>query len=215
MLTNDWLRQLTEWSEGQAARWAIDNGWHVLHVADLGRGASMAEGRAGKVIMPDLQLFDLAGIRHSRLVEVKAKPNGAYKFQKLGIWCTGTDRHKWLAYKKINAGGVPVDLAFIHLKPRKEDVDFKPHLLWAPISALPVPMEIPPSWRFPSGGVVWDVTDGNGPFQFLGWIKVPDHILNAAAAAKVKIYPWDKPPKMRRPKDLPGQLSLFDAVKKT
>ena len=212
MLTGGWLTQLTQWSEGQAAKWAIDNGWHVLHVADLGSGASMVEGRGGKVIMPDLQLFDLAGIRHSRLVEVKAKPNGAYKYQKLGIWCTGTDRHKWLAYKKINAGGVPVDLAFIQLKARKEDPEYKPHLLWSPVTALPEPMELPVSQQFPSGGVVWDVTDGSGPFQLLGYINVPPPILEAATAAKAKIYPWDKPPRVRRPRDLPGQLSLFDAV---
>ena len=47
------------WAEQDVARRAKHHGWHVLHTAEIGDGATMVEGPDGKVVMPDLQLFDL------------------------------------------------------------------------------------------------------------------------------------------------------------
>lgn len=201
------LKRLTEWSEGYVAERAKLRGWFVIHVSDVGPRAAMAEGFYDKIILPDLQLLDIDTVRYSRFVEVKAKPTGAYKFQKTGQWCTGTDLHKYLAYLKINSAGIPVDIAIIHLKHRKPDIEYKPYLLWAPIADLPQPMTFPDPNRPQNELVVWDVSDGAGPFQHLGYLDVPQDILGDAALINRRIHPWDQPPRLRQPRDLP-QLEL-------
>jgi hypothetical protein len=204
-----WLKRLTEWSEGYVAERAKLRGWYVIRVSDVGPRAAMAEGFYDKVILPDLQLLDVHAARYSRFVEVKAKTTGAYKFQKTGQWCTGTDFHKLVAYRKINATGNPVDMAIIHLKHRKTDIEYNPYLLWSPIADLPEPMRFIDPNNPGRELAVWDVSDGTGPFQHLGHLNVPLDILSEAALIKHKLHPWDQPPCLRQPRDRPPlQLDL-------
>lgn len=197
------LKRLTDWSEGYVRERAIARGWHVIRVSDVGERAALAEGRDGKIILPDLQLLDVNSVRVARFVEVKAKPAGAYKFQQTGQYCTGFDLHKLVAYRRIRESGIPVDIALIHLKHHKEDAEYNPYLLWAKIEDLPTPMTFEDPNHIGNQLAVWDVTDGVGPFQFLGHLIVPPDIIETASAIKRKIYVWDKPPRLRLPRDHP------------
>lgn len=198
---------LADYCEHSVAGRCIRGGWYVLHTSEIGEGATMVEGRDGKVIMPDLQLFDLIKGRKSRLVEVKAK-GGAYRYQKRQIDCTGFDWHKWEAYRRMNASGVPVDIALIHLHwPLRFSPEIAPKLLWQTVETLeqrdPMRFDDP---RFPSGAVVWDVN----AFDVLGDLpNPPPHIVEALGAIKRNLRIWEKPPKLRRPRKVPGQLELF------
>lgn len=160
----------------------------------------MVEGPDGKVIMPDLQLFDLIRGRKSRLVEVKAKA-GAYRFNKRQIDCTGTDLHKWEAYRRMAESGVPVDLAVIHLHwPLRSSPEIAPKLLWQEVAILdrkgPMLFDAP---RFPSGAAVWNVAD----FELLGDLPdPPTHVLEALGAIRRNFRVWEKPP-MRLPRARP------------
>jgi hypothetical protein len=160
----------------------------------------MVEGPDGKVIMPDLQLFDLVKGRQSRLVEVKAK-RGAYRYQKLQIDCTGVDLRKWEAYRRMTDSGVPVDLAVIHLhSPLRFSPDIAPKLLCQEVEILDQrgPM-IFDDGHFPGGAAVWNVND----FDLLGDLpNPPPHILEALRAIGCNLRVWEKPP-MRRPRARP------------
>jgi hypothetical protein len=202
-----WLKRFTDWSEGDVAKRAMKRNWFVIYIADVGPGAAMAEGLHGKIILPDLQLIDPTGFRGARFVEVKAKTTGAYKFQKTGQYCTGTDLYKLEAYRKIDAAGIPVDLAIIHLKHRQSDTEYNPYLLWASISTLPEPMTFQDPNNPKKQIAVWDVTDGTGPFQQLGYMQAPQDVLDGASLLKRKVHPWNQPPKLRQPRELP-QLQL-------
>lgn len=198
---------LSDWTEHEVAARAMGHGWHVLHTSEIGQGATMVEGPDGKVIMPDLQLFDLIKRRQSRLVEVKAK-QGAYTFQKTRINCTGIDRPKWEAYLRMNNAGVPVDLALIHMHwPVRTSPEIAPKLLWQTVETLarsnPMPNTHP---SFPRGGVVWDVAD----FELLGDLpNPPQHIIEALQSIKRNLRVWETPPRLRRPRAVPGQLDLW------
>jgi hypothetical protein len=199
---------LSQWTEQEVMRRAMHHGWHVLHTADVGQGATMVTGPDGnKVIMPDLQLFDLIKGRRSRLVEVKAH-RGAYRYQKLQIDCTGFDWHKWEAYRRINAGGVPVDVALIHLHwPLRFSPEIAPKLLWQTVDELtargPMRFRHP---RFPTDAAVWKVED----FQLLGDLpNPPPHIIEAAQAIGADLRIWEKPPSLHRPRQRPAQYDLF------
>ena len=195
---------LSDWSEREIAHRAINHGWFVLHTSEVGQGATMVEGPKGKVIMPDLQLFDLVRGRQSRLVEVKAK-RGAYTYQKLKIDCTGTDLHKWEAYRKMIASGVPVDLALIHLHwPLRSSPNIAPKLLWQTVEVLdqcgPMLFDDP---RFPRGAAVWDVND----FDLLGDLpNPPPHVVAALQAIQCNLRTWEKPP-LRRPRNRPRVIN--------
>jgi len=195
------------WAESTAARWCMGQGWHVLHTAEIGTGATMVIGPDGnKVIMPDLQLFDLIRGRKSRLVEVKAK-RGAYRYNKLQIDCTGIDRPKWEAHRRINDAGVPVDLAIIHLHwPLRSSPQLAPKLFWQTMDALGQPMTFDNA-RFPHGAAVWEMS----AFDFLGDLPTPPpHIVTAIQAIDRNFRIWEKPAtKIRRPRKVPGQYELF------
>jgi hypothetical protein len=198
---------LSDWYERDVAERARRHGWYVLHTAAIGEGATMVEGPDGaRLPMPDLQLFDLIRGRKSRLVEVKVK-RGAYIFQITGIARTGIDWPKWEFYRRINAGGVPVDLAFIHLHWPLRTSQLAPKLLWQSLDALskrgPVRFNSP---RFPGGAAVWDVRD----FDVLGDLpNPPAHILAALQACRWTPRIWETPPKLRPPRSMPGQFDLF------
>lgn len=198
---------LGHWCEHEVARRAKQHGWYILHTSEVGDGATMVSGPDGKVIMPDLQLFDLIRGRKSRLVEVKAK-RGAYKYQKLQIDCTGIDCPKWDDYLRINDSGVPVDLALIHLHwPLRSSPDLTPKLLWQTVEALnqssPMSFDDP---QFPHGAVVWDVN----AFELLGDLpNPPQRVMEALGSIKHKLRVWEKPPRLRKPLKVPGQLELF------
>ena len=55
------LQQLTDWSEEYVSAYARRLGYHVIHLANVGPGAAMASGPHGRLILPDLQILDLAG----------------------------------------------------------------------------------------------------------------------------------------------------------
>ena len=199
---------LGAWYEHDTARRAMHHGWHVLHTAEIGEGASMVIGPDGnKVVMPDLQLFDLIRGRRSRLVEVKAK-RGAFTYQKAQIDCTGIDAPVWDAYCRMNDAGVPVDLALVHLYwPLRSSPEMAPKLLWQTVDVLrergPMPFDAP---KFPRGGIAWDVN----AFDVLGDLpNPPSHILEAAQSIVARLRVWEKPPSLRRPRQRPAQYDLF------
>lgn len=193
-----------DWYEDCAAEFFIGLGNHVLHTSRVGDGATMVRGPDGKVVMPDLQLFDLIK-GQSRLVQVKAK-RGAYSYKKLQIDCTGMDFPDWEACLRMNTGGVPVDLALVHLQwpvrlPTLSEIT--PKLLWQTVDVLAQrgPMRFE-NEQFPHGAAVWDVND----FEILGDLpNPPDDILAELAAIKCKFRKWEVPPRLRSP----GQLDLF------
>lgn len=197
----------SQWTEHDVARRSMHHGWHVLHTSEIGDGATMVEGPDGKVVMPDLQLFDLIRGRQSRLVEVKAK-RGAFTYQKLQIDCTGVDWPNWEAYCRLDDSGVPVDLAVVHMHwPLRSSPEIAPKLLWQTVSVLrernPMRFESP---KFPRGGVVWDVE----AFDVLGDMpNPPAHIMEQAQSIGANFRVWEKPPSLRRPKQRPKQYDLF------
>jgi hypothetical protein len=202
--------RLGAWCESFVADLAIKNRWYVLHTSQTGRGATMVTGPNGKkIVMPDLQLLDPVRRRESRFVEVKAK-SGAYTFHKKKIICTGIDLLKWKEYRKINSSGVPVDLAFVHLHwPLRSSPEIRPTLLWQTVERLnqldPMLFEDP---QFPGGAIVWNVAH----FQLLGnFPNPPPDIIEAlqTMAGKCNLRIWEKPPRPRRPREMPGQYSLF------
>ena len=194
--------------EHATAQRYISHGWFVLHTSEVGRGATMVEGPTGKVIMPDLQIFDLVNQRQSRLVEVKAK-RGAYPYHKLQIDCTGVDWPKWEAYCRLNDSGVPVDLAIIHLHwPLRFSPEIAPKLLCQSIDVLKQcgPMRLDNCAQFPRGGAVWDVRD----FELLGDLPdPPQHILDLLRAIKCNFRVWEKPP-LRWPSQRPRSGIILD-----
>lgn len=198
---------LGNWCENEVARRSISHGWHVLHTSKVGNGATMVQGPDGKVVMPDLQLFDLINGRKSRLVEVKAK-SGAYEYKKLGIDCTGIDDPLWESYLRIDQSGVPVDLALIHLhQPYRSSPEIVPTLLWQTVKRLadcePMRFNHP---RFRDGAVVWNIE----AFDILGYLpNPPAEIIEAAESIKRHLRIWEKPPQLRRPRVVPGQGELF------
>lgn len=198
---------LGDWCEMVVAQWAIGLGYHVLHTAQIGDGATMVSGPDGKVVMPDLQLFDLMRGRDSRLVEVKAK-RGAYPYRKGRVDCTGIDRHRWKDCVRINGSGVPVDLALIHLHwPLRESPEIEPKLLWQTVDALQEcgTMEFE-NRRFPHGASVWDVN----AFDLLGDLpNPPAHIIEALHSVECNFRVWERPAEPQRPRIVPGQLELF------
>jgi hypothetical protein len=195
------------WAEREVAQRAIRHGWYVLHTSEVGSGATMVEGRDGKIVMPDLQLFDVIRGRRSRLVQVKAK-RGAYRYMKLQINCSGMDAHDWEACRRINDAGVPVDLALVHLYwPLRSSSEIAPKLLWQTVDVLRKagPMQFD-NGAFPHGAVVWDVA----VFELLGDMPNPPEALIAEVAALgARLRIWEKPPRLRRPRLYPGQLELF------
>ena len=195
------------WAEQDVARRAMHHGWHVLHTSELGDGATMVEGRDGKVVMPDLQLFDLINGRKSRLVQVKAK-RGAYRYMKRQIDCTGMDWPDWEACCRLNGSGVPVDLALVHLHwPRRSSPEIAPKLLWQTVEVLreQEPMRFE-SEAFRHGAAVWDVS----AFDVLGDMpNPPAHIVAAAEALGARLRVWETPPSLRRPRQRPAQYDLF------
>ena len=198
---------LCQWAEHDVARRAMHHGWHVLHTSEVGDGATMVEGPGGKVVMPDLQLFDLIRGRKSRLVEVKAK-RGAYRYQKEQLDCTGVDWPAWEAYDRMDQSGVPVDLALVHLRwPLRSSADIAPKLLWQTVAGLrePGPMRFDHA-AFPHGAAVWDVR----AFDVLGDLpNPPPHIIEAAEAMGARLRVWEEPPSLRRPRQRPAQYDLF------
>lgn len=194
---------LGDWAEQYVAERCMLHHWHVLHTSEVGDGATMVEGQDGKVVMPDLQLFDLIRGRRSRLVEVKAK-TGAYRYNKAQIDCTGIDQSKWEHYLRIAAGGVPVDLAIIHLRqPLRSSTDIAPVLLWQTVKVLQE--RNPMTFDEPFAGIVWDVR----AFQVLGFLpNPPDDILGALGAIKRNLRIWETPPRLKRPAEVPEQYSL-------
>jgi len=198
---------LGDWCEHNVAGRAMNHGWHVLHTSQVGEGATMVEGRDGKVVMPDLQLFDLISGRKSRLVQVKAK-RGAYRYMKLQIDCTGMDWPDWEACCRINGSGVPVDLALVHLYwPLRSSPEMAPKLLWQTVDVLrerePMRFE---DRAFPHGAAVWDVN----AFDVLGDMpNPPDDIIAAVRAMGARLRIWEKPPSLRRPRQRPAQYDLF------
>lgn len=195
------------WAEQDVARRAKHHGWHVLHTAEIGDGATMVEGPDGKVVMPDLQLFDLIRGRQSRLVQVKAK-RGAYRYMKQQVDCTGMDWPDWEACCRIDGSGVPVDLALVHLHwPLRSSPEIAPKLLWQTVEVLRgrEPMRFD-SEAFPRGAVVWDVRD----FEELGDLpNPPQPIIDAAQTLGARLRIWEKPPSLRRPRHRPAQYDLF------
>ena len=196
-----------DWAEHDVASRAMHHGWHVLHTSEIGDGATMVEGPGGKVVMPDLQLFDLIRGRKSRLVEVKAK-RGAYRYMKQQIDCSGVDWPNWEAYCRMNDAGVPVDLALVHLRwPLRSSPEIAPKLLWQTVDVLrehkPMRFE---AEAFPQGAAVWDVK----VFDVLGDLpNPPPHIIEAAKQMGARLRVWEKPPSLRRPKQRPEQYDLF------
>jgi hypothetical protein len=196
---------LGDYYEHDVAHRAIGHGWYVLHTSEVGDGATVVEGPDGKVIMPDLQLLDLVRGRRSRFVEVKAK-RGAYTYQKQRIDCTGIDWPKWEAYCRIDSSGVPVDLALIHLHwPLRYSPEIAPKLLWQTVATLkqrgPMRFDAP---QFPRGAAVWDV----GAFDLLGDLpNPPPHIMEAMQSIRCNLRVWEKPPKLRRPRERPGTIN--------
>lgn len=195
------------WAEQDVARRAKHHGWHVLHTAEIGDGATMVEGPDGRVVMPDLQLFDLIRGRQSRLVQVKAK-RGAYRYMKQQIDCTGMDWPDWEACCRIDGSGVPVDLALVHLHwPLRSSPEIAPKLLWQTVAVLRErePMRFDAE-AFPRGAVVWDVQ----AFEELGDLpNPPQHIIEAAQALGARLRIWERPPSLRRPRHRPAQYDLF------
>jgi hypothetical protein len=210
------------WAEGVIRARAIAAGWWVLHTSEAaGPGATMVEGPDGKVVMPDLQLFDLYRGRGTRFVEVKAK-QGAYRWQKDRLDCTGVDWPNWLAYNRLNDSGVPVDLALIHLRwPMRWD-SLRPKLLWQTVDALKLtrydtklnglivgPMHVEQCEEFPRGLAAWSQDD----FINRGDLDLPpQHIIDALAEHKVNLHAWEANPdkgRLLRPRTAPRQFDLF------
>jgi hypothetical protein len=186
----------------------MHHGWHVLHTSEIGDGATMVSGPDGhRVVMPDLQLFDLIRGRKSRLLQVKAK-RGAYRYMKDQIDCTGMDWPDWQACCQINGSGVPVDLALVHLHwPLRSSPDIAPKLLWQTVEILrerePMRFE---AEAFPRGAVVWAVE----AFDVLGDLpNPPEDIIAIAQAMGARFRIWEKPPSLRRPRQRPEQYDLF------
>ena len=198
---------LGEWAEHDVARRAKHHGWYVLHTSEIGDGATMVEGPDGKIVMPDLQLFDLIRGRKSRLVEVKAK-RGAYRYMKRQVDCTGIDWPRWEGYDRMDRSGVSVDLALVHLRwPLRSSPDIAPKLLWQTAARLREagPMRFQAE-AFPEGAAVWDVT----AFDVLGDMPSPPaHIIEAAESLGARLRIWEKPPSLHRPKHRPAQYDLF------
>jgi hypothetical protein len=199
---------LGEWCEREVAQRAMRLGWHVLHTSTVGEGATMVTGPDGqKVVMPDIQLFDLIKGRRSRLVEVKAKA-GAYFYGKLRINCTGTDYRKFEAYRRINDGGVPVDLAIVHLHwPLRSSPEIAPKLLWQTVEMLDEGgMMLFDDPHFRGGAAVWNVKQ----FDLLGDLpNPPSHIIEALQSIKRHLRVWEtNAPRLRRPRKVPGQMEM-------
>jgi hypothetical protein len=194
-----------DWAEHEVAGRAMHHGWYVLHTSEIGEGATMVEGRDGKVVMPDLQLFDLINGRRSRLVQVKAK-RGAYRYMKQQIDCTGMDWPDYEACCRINRSGVPVDLALVPLYwPLRSSPEIAPKLLWQTVDALGEPMRFEAE-AFPRGAAVWDVA----AFDVLGDMpNPPERIVAEVQALGARMRVWEKPPSLRRPRQRPAQYDLF------
>lgn len=204
-----------EYYEPVVGKWLMTLGWYVMHTAQVGDGATMITGADGKEVMPDLNIYDLKTGRKPRAVQVKAK-RGAYEYRKDKIVCTGCDWPDWEACCKINDSGMPVDFAFIHIyHPLRSSPDIRPQLLMQTVDVLRTvrhkngvvgPMRIPPCEEFPRGGAVWDVD----VFDVLGDLPAPPaYIFEALQANGYNMRPWEKPPKLRMPRIVPGQYELF------
>lgn len=195
---------LGDWAEAVVIARAIAAGWHVLHDANVGPGATMVQGRSGKVVMPDLQLLDLAHNRGTRFVEVKAK-RGAYRWQKGQCDCTGIDRVRYEHYQRLTASGIPVDLAIIHMhQPLRFSSLIEPSLLWQTIAVLADrnPMSLV---HGDLDLIVWDVRAficrGNLP-------NPPPDIVAALRAIHANLRIWEREPKLRDPDEMPRQGKL-------
>ena len=198
---------LGAWAEKFVIDRAHSRNWYVLHTAEIGEGATMVSGPDGrKVVMPDLQLLDLVSGRHTRFVEVKVK-RGAYLYQVGKVARTGIDYALWEHYWRINGSGVPVDLALVHLRWPLRHSEIAPKLLWQTVESLaqcgPIHFDSP---GFKGGAAVWDVED----FQMLGSLELPPpDILELMKGIKVNLRAWEAAPKLRLPRDVPGQGDLF------
>ena len=101
--------------EGLIARWLNGRGWNVLPAYEIemqsGKGPRLLSAEAGKLIAPDLFVFNRA-----TFLWVEAKTKSAFTWhRRTNTFQTGIDRRHWLDYLTVGqTTGLPVWLMFLH-----------------------------------------------------------------------------------------------------
>ena len=101
--------------EGLITRWLNSRGWNVLPAYEIevqsGKGPRLFSAKLGKLIAPDLLVFNESGFYW-----VEAKTKSAFTWHRITkTFQTGIDRRHWLDYIQVGqTTGVPVWLMFLH-----------------------------------------------------------------------------------------------------